>query len=66
MWAAYIADKEFLVEMLGDSEYQRWYDESAHPLRRQQRRPGGLEAAWAAVLETIANSDVTFRTGKKK
>ena len=23
-------------------------------------------AAWAAVLETIANSDVTFRTGKKK
>ena len=33
-----------------DSEYQQWYDEAAHPLRRHQRRPGGLEAAWAAVL----------------
>ncbi|KAI3435901.1 hypothetical protein D9Q98_001959 [Chlorella vulgaris] len=50
VWAAYIADKEFLVEMLGDADYQQWYDEGAHPLRRQQHRAGGLEAAWAAVL----------------
>ncbi|KAL4458540.1 hypothetical protein ABPG75_013405 [Micractinium tetrahymenae] len=50
LWEAYIADKEFLLEMLGDSEYQQWYDEAAHPLCKQQRRPGGLEAAWAAVL----------------
>lgn len=33
-----------------DSEYQQWYDEAAHPLRKQHHRPGGLEAAWAAVL----------------
>lgn len=33
-----------------DGGYQQWYDEAAHPLRRQQQRPGGLEAAWAAVL----------------
>ncbi|PRW60124.1 hypothetical protein C2E21_1573 [Chlorella sorokiniana] len=50
MWAAYIADKEFLAEMLGDADYQRWFDEAAHPLRKQRQRPGGLEAAWAAVL----------------
>lgn len=106
LWASYIADKEFLAEMLGvsqpaddgtcaalleqrcplncallvcplrgalqlpceialspaaccralvfnsqqDADYQRWFDESAHPLRKQRQRPGGLEAAWAAVL----------------
>jgi hypothetical protein len=33
-----------------DADYQQWYDEGAHPLRRQQHRAGGLEAAWAAVL----------------
>lgn len=31
-WQAYIADKEKLVEMLGDSAYHEWYDETAHPL----------------------------------
>lgn len=33
-----------------DASYQQWYDEAAHPLRKQRLRPGGLEAAWAAVL----------------
>lgn len=33
-----------------DADYQRWFDEAAHPLRKQRQRPGGLEAAWAAVL----------------
>lgn len=31
-WQAYIADKEKLVDMLGDSAYQEWYDEAEHPL----------------------------------
>ena len=39
-----------LTPLLQDADYQQWYDEAAHPLRKQQRRPGGLEAAWAAVL----------------
>ena len=33
-----------------DAGYQAWFDEAAHPLRKQRQRPGGLEAAWAAVL----------------
>lgn len=33
-----------------DASYQAWFDEAAHPLRKQRQRPGGLEAAWAAVL----------------
>jgi hypothetical protein len=32
-----------------DSDYQRWYDEAAHPLRKH-RPTLGLEAAWTAVL----------------
>jgi len=31
-WQAYIADKEKLVDMLGDSAYREWYDEKEHPL----------------------------------
>ncbi len=47
LWQAYMADKDKLVEMLGDSEYHNWHDESQ---ARSLRRKSGVENAFDAVF----------------
>eukprot|EP00890_Picochlorum_soloecismus_P000254 jgi/Picsp_1/1229/NSC_04710-R1_hypothetical protein CHLNCDRAFT_135579 [Chlorella variabilis] len=47
LWAAYIEDKDRLVEMLGDSNYREWHDESQRPKNIKSR---GLESAFDAVF----------------
>eukprot|EP00887_Chlorella_sp_A99_P006362 scaffold3.g6362.t1 len=56
MWAAYIEDKELMVEMLGDSDYQQWYDEDANPLARLQRPAMGLDAAFDAAFGSSSSA----------
>lgn len=47
LWQAYMEDKDRLVEMLGDSNYQQWHDESQ---TRSRRRKSGVENAFDAVF----------------
>ena len=55
LWQAYMADKDTLVEMLGDSKYQDWHDESQ---TRSRRRKSGVENAFDAVFgESIAKTE---------
>lgn len=62
MWTAYIRDKDRLVEMLGDSSYREWYDESSHPVHRIKRKfkskkgKSDMEAAFDAVFGRTAAS----------
>lgn len=47
LWQAYMEDKDKLVEMLGDSNYHEWHDESQV---RSRRRKSGIDNAFDAVF----------------
>lgn len=61
MWAAYIADKEKMLELLADDRYNEWYDEGEHPLPEPQRAPD-MEAALDAALG--GGGDDTMRSSQ--
>ena len=47
LWKEYLKDKDKLVEMLGDSNYRKWHDESRRP---ELRRRSGVDKAFDAVF----------------
>lgn len=53
MWKAYIADKDELVEMLGDSAYQQYYDEASHPVPSAKRPSMGMDSAFDAIFGKV-------------
>ncbi|GAB4814377.1 hypothetical protein N2152v2_001423 [Parachlorella kessleri] len=57
LWAAYIADKELLLELMGDTDYQVWFDEAAHPL------PEGVPAI--KEVETLLDDVLGSPAGSK-
>ncbi|KAI8108279.1 hypothetical protein M9434_006306 [Picochlorum sp. BPE23] len=58
LWQAYIDDKDKLVEMLGDSNYHQWHDETERP---SSRRKSGMDVAFNAIFgESTAQNDSEF------
>jgi hypothetical protein len=49
LWKEYIKDKDKLVEMLGDSGYRQWHDESSRPAARPH---DGVDRAFDAIFGT--------------
>ncbi|KAL6776262.1 hypothetical protein ACKKBG_A20440 [Auxenochlorella protothecoides x Auxenochlorella symbiontica] len=49
MWAAYIADKESMLDLLGDARYRDWFDEDSAP-PPAARGGGGVDGALDAAF----------------
>ena len=51
LWKEYLKDKDKLVEMLGDSNYRKWHDESRRPeLRRRSTVDSAFDAVFGAGM----------------
>merc|ERR1719183_3395409 len=51
LWREYLKDKDKLVEMLGDSNYRKWHDESRRPeLRRRSTVDSAFDAVFGAGM----------------
>jgi hypothetical protein len=65
MWAAYIADKDRMVDMMGDADYNEWFDEAANPLPMLTKAPD-TEAALDALLGGTGNAATDAELSKKR
>jgi hypothetical protein len=65
MWAAYIADKDRMVDMMGDADYNDWFDEAANPLPMLTKAPD-TEAALDALLGGTGNATTDAELSKKR
>lgn len=60
LWKEYLKDKDKLVEMLGDSDYRKWHDESRRPeLRRRSTVDSAFDAVFGARV-AINDGDNTI------
>lgn len=65
LWREYLKDKDKLVEMLGDSNYRKWHDESRRPeLRRRSTVDSAFDAVFGAgVAINDGDNTITDQNG---